>query len=92
MTAQALRMPFAYVPDAAKLLADEHLAERGFFEKVTHAGAGTLIHPGALFKMSETPLRAGPAPVRGEANAQVLVDELGYEKEDLTVLSDRGVI
>ena len=92
MPAQALRMPFAYVPDAAKLLADEHLAERGFFEKVTHAVAGTLTHAGAPFKMSETPLRAGPAPVRGEANAQVLVDELGYEKEDLTVLSDRGVI
>ena len=33
MTAQALRMPFAFVPTAADLLADEHLAERGFFER-----------------------------------------------------------
>ena len=38
MTAQALRLPFAFVPTAADLLADEHLAERGFFEKHRRAG------------------------------------------------------
>ncbi len=92
MTAQALRMPFAYVPDAASLLGDEHLAERGFFEQMKHPAAGDLRLPGAPFKMSETPLTATPAPARGDANVAVLVDELGYEKGDLTILSDRGVL
>lgn len=92
MTAQALRMPFAYVPDAATLLADEHLAERGFFDKMTHPAAGDVTLPGAPFKMSETPLTTTPAPERGDANVAVLVDELGYEKSDLTILSDRGVL
>jgi crotonobetainyl-CoA:carnitine CoA-transferase CaiB-like acyl-CoA transferase len=92
MTAQALRLPFAYVPTAADLLSDEHLAERAFFEHVPNPADGELTIPGAPFKMSETPLAARPAPRRGEANASVLLDELGYEKSDLTVLSDQGVI
>ncbi len=85
--AQALRMPFAYVPNAADLLADEHLAERKFFVRVD---GHTL--PGAPFKMSATPFQFDPAPKLGAANEQVFVDEAGYEKSDLTILSDRGVI
>jgi crotonobetainyl-CoA:carnitine CoA-transferase CaiB-like acyl-CoA transferase len=91
MTAQALRMPFAFVPNAADLLGDEHLAERQFFTKIKHPGDGELTHPGAPFKMSETPLAPGPAPALGEATADILGTN-GYEKDDLTVLSDRGVI
>ena len=91
MTAQALRLPFAFVPTPADLLADEHLAERAFFEKV-ETKAGPLTIPGQPFKMSETPLHASPAPERGNANVAVLVDELGYEQGDLTILSDRGVL
>ncbi len=92
MTAQALRMPFAFVPSAADLLSDEHLAERGFFQRLETAKAGALTFAGPPFRMSETPLQPAPAPERGEANAPVLVEELGYEKGDLTVFSDRGVI
>ncbi len=92
MTAQALRLPFAFVPDARDLLSDEHLAERGFFEHLQHPKAGAITLPGAPFKMSETPLHQEPSPLLGEANAQVLVEDLGYEKGDLTILSDRGVI
>ncbi len=91
MTAQALRLPFAFVPTPSDLLSDEHLAERAFFEKV-ETKAGPLTIPGQPFKMSETPLHASPAPDRGSANVAVLVDELGYEKGDLTILSDRGVL
>jgi crotonobetainyl-CoA:carnitine CoA-transferase CaiB-like acyl-CoA transferase len=90
MTAQALRLPFAFVPTPADLLSDEHLEERGFFEKMD-TKAGPLTFAGQPFKMSGTPLRASPAPERGSANVAVLVDELGYEKGDLTILSDRGV-
>jgi len=91
MTAQALRLPFAFVPTAADLLSDEHLAERQHFEHVATPG-GDLTIPGQPFKMSETPLRASAAPSRGGANEQVLAGELGYSKDDLRILSDRGVI
>jgi crotonobetainyl-CoA:carnitine CoA-transferase CaiB-like acyl-CoA transferase len=87
MTAQALRMPFAYVPTAADLLQDEHLAARGFFERP----GGDVAIPGPPFLMSETPLVTEQAPALGSSNEQVLVGELGYEKGDLTILSDRGI-
>jgi len=92
MTAQALRMPFAFVPSAADLLSDEHLEARRCFATVEHPVAGALRLPGAPFRMSETPLELRAAPERGSANEQVLVGELGYEKADLTVFSDSGVI
>ena len=92
MTAQALRMPFAFVPNAADLLSDEHLEQRQFFVRVKHAKAGEYAHAGAPFKMSETPLAVGPAPERGAANADVLGKELGYSDDDLRILSDQGVI
>jgi crotonobetainyl-CoA:carnitine CoA-transferase CaiB-like acyl-CoA transferase len=69
--AQALRMPFAYVPTAADLLSDEHLAERAFFKQVEHPAAGKVTLPGAPFKMSETPLDASAAPLLGEANGEI---------------------
>lgn len=90
-TAQALRLPFAFVPTASDLLQDEHLAARGFFQRMA-TPAGEITLPGHPFKMTETPLEAGPAPAKGGANEGVLVNELGYEKADLTVLSDQGVI
>jgi benzylsuccinate CoA-transferase BbsE subunit len=90
-TAQALRLPFAFVPTAADLLADAHLAERRFFARLPNPGGGEVAVPGAPFRMSETPLELAPPPARGEANAELLLG-LGYEKPDLTVLSDQGVI
>jgi crotonobetainyl-CoA:carnitine CoA-transferase CaiB-like acyl-CoA transferase len=90
MTAQAFRLPFAFVPTAADLLSDEHLAERGFFQRIPST-AGELTVPGQPFKMSETPLVSGAAPAKGSANGEVLAD-IGYSKDDMNILSDQGVI
>jgi crotonobetainyl-CoA:carnitine CoA-transferase CaiB-like acyl-CoA transferase len=90
-TAQELRMPFALVPTVADLLDDAHLAARDFFEEVEHPGAGKLRHPGAPFQMSETPWRTAPAPTLGQDNEAVLGD-VGYDRQDLGILRDRGVI
>jgi crotonobetainyl-CoA:carnitine CoA-transferase CaiB-like acyl-CoA transferase len=89
MTAQALRLPFAFVPNAADLLSDEHLAERGFFERVA-SPAGELTIPGQPFKMTETPLVASPAPGKGSANDEVF-SALGYSKDDQNILSDQAL-
>jgi crotonobetainyl-CoA:carnitine CoA-transferase CaiB-like acyl-CoA transferase len=85
VTAQALRMPFAYVPTAGDLLQDEHLAERGFFWK-----AGEYVIPGPPFRMSETPLAVESAPALGSSNDEVLVGELGYAKGQAATVSGGG--
>ncbi len=66
MTAQALRLPFAFVPDATDLLADEHLAERRFFVKageyrvpgaaIPHVGDAARIDAGACAWAGRRPM------------------------------------
>jgi crotonobetainyl-CoA:carnitine CoA-transferase CaiB-like acyl-CoA transferase len=85
-TAQALRMPFAYVPTAADLLENEHLAARGFFRDV-----GDRKLPGPPFVMSATPMAMSPAPSLSAATADVLKD-LGYAANEMRALSDQEVI
>ena len=88
--AQELRVPFAAVLDARTLLENEHLLERGFFVDVEQPGVGKLPLPALPFKMSETPLRQGPAPRLSEHTAAVLSDA-GYGTEDQVVLRERGI-
>lgn len=73
------------------VFADPHLAARGFFVEVDHPYTGPLRYPGAQFKMSETPWRAGRAPLLGEHTAEVL-EGLGYAAEDVARLRSQGAI
>ena len=88
--AQALRMPFAYVPSVKDLVEDEHLASRAFFVKVDHPDAGELTYCGPPFRMTETPPVISRAPELGEHNEAVL-SEVGYSKEDQEILRERDV-
>jgi crotonobetainyl-CoA:carnitine CoA-transferase CaiB-like acyl-CoA transferase len=90
--AQALRMPFAHVFDAAQLLENEHLKERGFFQEIDHPQAGKLSYTGDIFKAGRMTAPVQRAPLLGEHNEAILVGELGYTKNDLGVLRGQGVI
>ncbi len=90
--AQELRMPFGPVLGPETLLTNAHLAERRFFQEIEHPGTGKLTHGGPLFLMSETPLQTGPAPTLGQHNEDVLREAMGYRREDLTILRERGII
>jgi CoA:oxalate CoA-transferase len=49
--------------------------------------------PGSLFKLSRTPGNVQyPAPYLGQHNEEVLSDMLGYNDEEITGLSNEGVI
>jgi len=90
--AQELRLPFGPVLGPKTLLANAHLAERGFFQEIEHPAAGKLVHCGLPFLMSETPLETGPAPTLGQHNEEVLSEAMGYQREDLIILRERGII
>ncbi len=89
--AQELRVPFAPVMNPETLLANEHLKERAFFVEVDQPGVGKVTLPAVLFKMSETPLRFGPAPALGEQTPEVL-ESAGYSADDARILRERGVV
>ncbi len=88
--AQELRMPFGPVMSPRLLQEDEHMKERGFFQEVEQPALGRTQVAGAPFKMSETPLRQGPAPTLGEHTHEIL-REMGYDSEEARVLRERGV-
>jgi crotonobetainyl-CoA:carnitine CoA-transferase CaiB-like acyl-CoA transferase len=75
------------------LLADPHLAARGFIEWINREHVGTLAHTGMWAKFSRTPgtIRR-PAPTLGQHNQQVLSELLGLSPADLAELESNGVI
>jgi crotonobetainyl-CoA:carnitine CoA-transferase CaiB-like acyl-CoA transferase len=74
------------------LVNDPHWKAREFWVDVDHPVTGKLTYPGAPFKMHETPWQVRrPAPLLGQHNEEVY-GELGYSKEDLVRLRERGVI
>jgi benzylsuccinate CoA-transferase BbsE subunit len=70
-----------------------HLVARNFWLDVDYQELNTKItHPGPAVKFSETPCKAPRrAPLIGENNLEVY-QELGFAKEYLVVLKQRGVI
>lgn len=81
------------VQDAKDLVNCPQLVDRGFWVDVDHAGAGKLTYPGIPYKMSQSPVQeVTRAPLFGEHNEEILCKRLGYSKEDLTKLRQRGII
>jgi crotonobetainyl-CoA:carnitine CoA-transferase CaiB-like acyl-CoA transferase len=90
--AQELRLPLTIVPNPEQLLNTPQHKAREYFVQIEHPETGVLTYPGAPFKLSETPWRAGRAPLLGEHNEEIYGKQLGYSKEDLVKLKEGGVI
>ena len=86
------RMTWAVVQTPDEVAACPHLTERGFYAEVDHPVVGRLRYPGLPFQMSESPWHLSRAPLLGEHNEEIYMGRLGYTKEDLTRLRERGVI
>lgn len=72
----------------------EQLKVRGFWEEVDHPELHTTVtYPGAFVKMTGAPCRIRQrAPLIGEHNHEIYIEELGYSKEELTILKQAKVI
>ncbi len=86
-----LLAPITTVKDVVE---SPQLAARGFWEEVEHPElGGTITYPGYPIKLSEAPCRVQRrAPLIGEHNEQVYESEMGFSKEQLSVLKSSGVI
>ena len=89
--AQKLKLAFAPILSPKELLDDPQLKAREFFVKTEHPEMGEVTYPGAPAKLSETPWKAGRAPLMGEHTEEILTG-IGYTKSDLTALADEGII
>jgi crotonobetainyl-CoA:carnitine CoA-transferase CaiB-like acyl-CoA transferase len=79
------RLLMAPISTIKDLLQSVQLREREFFVEVHHPELGdSFFYPGPFARFSKTPLRAPRrAPLLGEHNREVLVDELGVEARAL---------
>jgi crotonobetainyl-CoA:carnitine CoA-transferase CaiB-like acyl-CoA transferase len=90
---QAAGVAAAPVMTPPDLLADAHLAERGFFQPMAREHVGTHLYPARFMEMSRTPSRFDrPAPTLGQHNAEVLSSWLGLDSDDLEELERTKVI
>jgi crotonobetainyl-CoA:carnitine CoA-transferase CaiB-like acyl-CoA transferase len=89
---QAAGVSAAPVLKIPRLMENEHLRARGFWETVASADAGTWDMEGPVWRMSRTPAHIRlPAPVFGEHNQWVLGDLLGLSDEEIAALDAEGV-
>ena len=91
--ARSKKLPLAPCNEIPDLFESEQLKGRQYFAEANHPVCGQLIHPGAPFKLSETPWQLRrPAPLLGEHNEEVLCNSLGYSKEEFAELKESGAI
>jgi crotonobetainyl-CoA:carnitine CoA-transferase CaiB-like acyl-CoA transferase len=83
----------AAVNSAPMVMADEQIQARGYFVPIERAVVGTHLYPGAVSRLSETPLYADrPAPLLGEHNHTVLGGLLKMTAAEIADLERAGII
>lgn len=88
---QALGLPIGAVYTTAQAAEDEHLKKRGAFVEIDHPIAGAFRYPGALVRLSATPVTFSRAPLLGEHTEEIL-GRLGCSREDLAQLRAASII
>lgn len=86
-------IPLAALNSAEDVVKDRQFVDREFFVDIAHPEAGTVKYPSAGYKFSETPWGVRrPAPLLGEHNEDVYCEQLGFTKQDLVRMGERGTI
>lgn len=77
-----------------ELVSDPHLYGRGYWIETVHPEVGFQRYEGLPWKLSGTPppARARPAPLFGEHNTEVLLEDLGLDVNELAAHREAGSI
>ncbi len=92
--AQLMRYPWAPIYSLEEVLDSPQLKERNFFIEVKHPELGRLLkYPGIPYRLSPFAFKYFKrAPLIGEDNKKVYIEDLSLTDEDLERLSSSGVI
>ena len=75
-----------------EIVHDNHLHDRGFFERIRHPVAGTYDFPGFPWKFEITkPTIRYHAPLFAEHNGEVFAGTLGLNQSEIAALYEAGV-
>ena len=92
---QLRRVGIAATPclNAAGLLQDPHLKERGAFVEIDHPEVGKRLYLGLPWKLSQVPSPSyRPAPLLGQDNEYVFGEVLGLSASEIARLQEQKVI
>jgi crotonobetainyl-CoA:carnitine CoA-transferase CaiB-like acyl-CoA transferase len=90
---QAQRIPAGPVNTMKDVVEDAHLRDRQYFTTVERDDTGPLTHPGAPYRLSQSPWTiCRPAPHLGEHNEAIYAGHLGVSREELLLLGRTGII
>jgi benzylsuccinate CoA-transferase BbsF subunit len=79
--------------DGNDLLANPHVASRGYFVELEHAEVGKRRHLGIPWKMSRTPCEIHrPAPLFGQDTDYVLEEIVGLSRDEIAALRTKEVL
>ena len=85
-------VPAAAVLDAAEVVQDANLRQRGHLVQVCHPEAGPTWQSGPPAHFSRTPVAAcRPAPLQGQHSAEVFAKFLGIDAQRYADLARRGI-
>ena len=90
---QAADVPAGFVQSASEVLADEHLAERGYWVYMDHPEAGHRAHDGPGWRLSKTPIEVrGVSPMLGQHTWEVCTEILGLSADEIADLAAEEVL
>jgi crotonobetainyl-CoA:carnitine CoA-transferase CaiB-like acyl-CoA transferase len=91
--AQQAHVLAAPVNTIADVFSDPHFESREPWQEIERPVTGPAIYPGLPFLMGAYPPgEQRGAPTLGQHNADILCNQLGYSRQDLTKLVEQGVI
>jgi crotonobetainyl-CoA:carnitine CoA-transferase CaiB-like acyl-CoA transferase len=90
---RARRVPVAPILSVSEAMSHPHLLERGTVRTINDRVLGEFQIPGFPLRFSDFPKELEfDAPFLGEHNETVLSKYLGYSREDITRLTNDGVL
>ena len=89
----AMGLPIGPVQNAQDIFEDPHVAARKLMIDVSDPVLGSVKLVGPVPKLSANPVPlTDPAPLLGEHNAEILIEQLGYTEEQVGELKEQEVI
>lgn len=89
----AKEVPVGKLNSIADIFEDEHFLARGNLAEIEEAGVGTVVVPGVVPTLSETPGRiTGLGPPLGNATYEVLRELLGISANDINRLRQQKIV
>ena len=87
------RIPCAPVRDAAEVMNDPHMHERGMLERIDHPELGEIVVPTTPLRLHGTDrVETLPSPGIGQHNAEIYGGWLGLSPGEIDELKEAGVI